>query len=70
MSSAWKHSTIVSSYRDFGYLLILRIKERGEEKLGVSCLTNIYLSELFISIVTLKVDGEFELSKNLIEVSV
>ena len=37
MSSAWKHSTVVSSYDDFGYLL--GIIERGSGKLGFSCIT-------------------------------
>ena len=67
MSSAWKYSTVVSSYGDFGYLL--GINERGSGKLRFSCITITYVSELFFIYCYLKGDGEFGLVNGLIEVS-
>ena len=46
VSSAWKHSTVVSSYGDFGYLL--GINKRGSGWLRFSWLTITFVSELFI----------------------
>ena len=62
MSSAWKHSTVVTSYGDFGYLL--GINERDSGKLRFSCLTFNYVIYCY-----LKGDGEFGIFDGLIEVS-
>ena len=48
MSSACKHSTVVSSYGDFGYLL--GINESGKLRFSCTCITINYVSELFFII--------------------